>query len=194
MQYTLILSSSPNSDGLTAACAEHAAAGIKKAGGVVKHINLNKMKLESCRACDNGWGICRNKYECIIKDDFAEIKKEIDSATSVIIITPVYWGEMSESAKCFFDRLRRCEASKYFSGTDKDSPKSALDNKNAILIAAAGGSGNGTLSCLTQMENMIKHVRGKIFDRITVTRFNKKYKLDTIAEAAYEVVNPSVLK
>ena len=194
MQYTLILSSSPNTDGLTAECVERAAEGVKKAGGTVKHINLNKMKLESCRACDNGWGICRKKYECIIKDDFAEIKKDIDSAAAVIIITPVYWGEMSESAKCFFDRFRRCEASKYFAGMDADSPKSALDDKNAILIAAAGGSGNGTLSCLTQMENMIKHVRGKIFDRITVTRFNKKYKLDTIAEAAYEVVNPSVLK
>ena len=194
MQKTLILSSSPNTDGLTAACAERAAEGVEKAGGTAKHINLNKKKIERCRVCGNGWGICRTKYECIIKDDFAEIKTEIASADTIIVITPVYWSEMSESAKCFFDRLRRCEALKYYDGIDADSPQSALDNKNVILIAAAGGSGNGTLSCLMQMENVMNHVRGKIFDRITVTRFNKKYKLDTISDAAYEVVNPSVLK
>ena len=192
MKKILIISSSPNDDGLTAACASSAEKGSEEAGASVKKISLNDMNIQNCRACGNGWGICRTQHNCIINDDFSKIQDEISQCDSLIIVTPVYWGEMSEISKSFFDRFRRCEASKHF-GENTDII-SALYDKNVVLIAAAGGSGNGTLSCLSQMENLVKHVRGKIFDRITVTRFNRSYKLVTIKQAGYEVVNPEVLK
>lgn len=191
MKNILIISSSPNTDGLTAACVDFAEKGVKRASGGVKSISLNKQNIKSCRVCDNGWGICNSKHTCIINDDFAKIKQEIADNDSIVIITPVYWGEMSETSKCFFDRLRRCEASKYFG---KETQTSVLADKNVILVAAAGGSGNGTITCLAQMERLIRHIRGKVFDRIDITRFNKRYKLQTIEEAAYELVNPTVEK
>ena len=192
MKNILIISSSPNDDGLTAACVSSAENGATEGGATVKKISLNDMNIQNCRVCGNDWGICRMHHNCVIKDDFSKIQEEVNKCDSLIVVTPVYWGEMSEICKSFFDRFRRCEASKHF-GENTDI-SSALYDKNVVLIAAAGGSGNGTLTCLSQMENLVKHNHGKIFDLISVTRFNRRYKLDTIKQAGYEVVNPEVLK
>ncbi|NIO12702.1 MAG: flavodoxin family protein, partial [Xanthomonadales bacterium] len=69
---------------------------------------------------------------------------------------------LSESAKAFFDRLRRCEATR---GDD-----SALHGKPAIGVAAAGGSGRGTDTCLHQMRRLFEHLGCDVADLLTVTR------------------------
>ena len=97
-------------------------------------------------------------------------------ADALILVTPVYWGEMSESAKALTDRLRRCEA------TQRDS--SCIAGKPVIAVAAAGGSGNGTITCLLSMERWIQHVRAKVWDLIPVKRWTREYKLTAIREAA----------
>lgn len=96
-----------------------------------------------------------------------------------IIITPVYWGDMSESAKAFSDRMRRCEALK---------EKSFLEGKPVIAVAAAGGSGNGVISCLTSLERLLMQVRADKFDLIAITQKSRGYKLNTIHEAARAMV------
>ena len=191
MKKVLIISSSPNDDGLTAACVKAAEKGAERAGASVKSVSLNKLDLEHCRACGNGWGICRTQHKCVIQDDFSKTHQEISACDALIVVSPVYWSEMSEIGKSFFDRFRRCEASRYFEKTPDDG---ALKGKNVLLIAAAGGSGNGTLTCLKQMESLVMHVRGKVFDRIPVTRFNRRYKLETIQQAGFEIVNPEIIK
>lgn len=185
MKNILIISSSPNSDGLTDACVRQAEEGIKKAGLDATCISLNAMQIAHCKACGNGWGICRTQHTCCIEDDFHVLQKQIDAADACIVISPVYWGETSEISKCFFDRLRRCEASKYFAPQSQKSNISVLSEKEVIIIATAGGSGNGTLTCLMEMERLFKTLRAKIFDRIPVTRFNRAYKLDAIRDAAF---------
>ena len=46
----LLLWSSPNTDGLTAAAKEHLAAGLRKGGAEVQEVHLNRQKIEHCRA------------------------------------------------------------------------------------------------------------------------------------------------
>jgi len=53
-----------------------------------------------------------------------------------------------------------------------------------ICVAAAGGTGNGLISCLATMERFVDHVKGKKYDFIGVTRKSKAYKLKAIYEAA----------
>lgn len=167
-----IFTASPNQDGLTAACGGAAKQAVDEAGAEVLYINLNTMNVGKCSACGSGWGTCRDKHICQVQDGFQKIHEVIADSDMFITVTPVYWGEMSESAKAFFDRLRRCEALK--------REGSILYGKPIIAVAAAGGSGNGTLTCLESMERLFKHVGATIFDLISITQKSRFYKIDTI--------------
>jgi multimeric flavodoxin WrbA len=181
MEMILILWSSPNGGGLTAACAHAAEKGIAGAGGECRLYKLNDMGIGACRACGNGWGTCHEGHVCQVQDGFQALHEEVKKAEGLVAVTPVYWGDMSESAKNFFDRLRRCEAT--LKGKDH------LGRKLMLAVAAAGGSGNGTLSCLTQMERLASHLGMRMFDGIPVKRFTRQYQLDTVECAAAAIVS-----
>lgn len=178
----LIITCSPNKDGLTAACGEVAEQGIKDGKGVPIVVRINDLKISKCEACKNGWGSCQGKGICQLKDDFQGIHKQIKAADGFVLISPVYWWDMSESAKALFDRLRRCEAMK-----DNNSVK----GKPFICIAAAGGTGVGTINCLASMERMFLHLNNlqffdlsnAIYDFIGITQKNRSYMLKAIQEA-----------
>lgn len=172
----IIVSASPNSDGLTAACVTAAMTGFHDVGADVQHIDLCTMSIDRCRQCGNGWGSCRTEHRCVIKDQLATLQASLTDAQGLVIVTPVYWGEMAESAKCAFDRLRRCEATR--------GEESLFCQKPVIAVAAAGGSGNGITSCLASMERLIHHTRGTVADLIGITRRSRAYTLVSIRAAA----------
>ena len=181
----LVLSSSPNSDGLTAACVTAAVAGCTQAGINSRHLDLCKMKIEHCGQCENGWGLCRREHRCIHEDDLATIQQAIGEASGIIIITPVYYSDLAESAKAAFDRLRRCESTR--------GEESALKGLPVIAVAAAGGSGGGITNCLVQMERYVQTMRGQVADLIGITQRNRGYTLAHIRAAALELANQVAL-
>lgn len=176
----IVISSSPNKDGLTAACAAAAVEGVRQAGGNAEEVRLNDLNIGMCEACDNGWGTCLPDHECQVEDDFQALHARVRQADAYVVVSPVYWGGMSESAKAFTDRLRRCEA------TLRD--ESHLSGKPLIAVAAAGGSGGGMITCLLSMERWIDHVHARKFDLIPVNRWSREYKLVAIREAAQAMV------
>lgn len=202
MKEILIISSGPLKNELTPECIRQASEGVTSDGGRISHINLNSQKLRHCLCCDNGWGTCIHKHTCIIKDDFFEIFNAMKNSDGLIIISPVYFGDTTEIHKVFFDRLRRCEASRCFSQKTidhetkckdniiKDNNKSQLEKKDIILIAVAGGGGGGSLTCLNQMESYCGSFGGNILDRITVTRFNRQTKLEAVKQAGSYLAKP----
>src|SRR6266508_3809253 len=105
----IIVQCSPNEDGLTAACATAAAQGARRAGASVEEVMLNDAQVGQCQACGRGWGQCQSAHDCQVEDGFQALHQRILAADGLVIVTPVYWGEMSESAKALTDRLRRCE-------------------------------------------------------------------------------------
>lgn len=176
----MIFTSSPNIEGLTAACGNAAKTGVEKAGAQVVMVNLNELEIGNCHACGNGWGPCRNQHECQVQDDFQKLHASMADMDAFVMVTPVYWGDMSESAKAFSDRVRRTEALK--------KEKTVFEGKPFIAVAAAGGSGNGTISCLTTMERFLTHVRAEKFDLIGITQKSRGYKLDAIYSAAQAMI------
>lgn len=182
----LVFSASPDRDGLTAACAAAAVEGARQAGGQAEETRLNDLQVGMCQACDSGWGTCRSKHVCQVGDDFQALHARVLEADGYVMVTPVYYGEMSESARAFADRLRRCE------GTRGD--ESGLVDKPVIAVAAAGGSGNGTITCLLSMERWIQHVGGRVFDLIPVKRWTRENKLTTIREATRTMVRETLEK
>jgi len=184
----LVIASSPNADGLTAACAESSRLGIVDGRSPARVINLNEFGIERCAVCDNGWGPCLAEHRCKLKDGFAQIQEMFAQAEGYVWVTPVYFGEPSEAFKAFFDRLRRCESTK------SGSQKSALSEKPVICIAAAGGSGNGAVTCLAQMERLVKQLGARPIDFIPVTQKSREYQLETIHDALVGMCTPPPVK
>lgn len=179
----LVFSSSPNTDGLTSACAAAAMEGIQRAGGLPEQVRLNDFKIAACEACDNAWGTCLEEHACQVLDDFQGIHERTLNAEAYVFVTPVYYGDLSESMKSFSDRLRRCEAPR--------GDGSRLAKKPIIMVAAAGGSGNGMITCLANLERWIQHVHARKWDFIPVNKWNRAYKLATISAAAEAMVRNS---
>ena len=162
-----ILSGNPKKDGLCQSVIEAAKLGATEAGAQVDEIRLCDYKMIRCQVCGDGWGPCRSEHRCAYeKDGLEEVSARIQECDALIIATPVYWGETSEALKSFIDRLRRCQ----FNGSDM------LRNKQVLLIASAGGTGNGILTCLEQMDRFCRHTGAVIFDYIGVNRWNSDYK------------------
>ncbi|HDL85612.1 MAG TPA: flavodoxin family protein [Candidatus Acetothermia bacterium] len=175
----LILTSSPNSNGLTSACGEAARQGVIDSRSPARVVNLNDLSISRCAVHNDGWGTCHTKYHCQLEDDFQNLQDTIEKAEGYVFITPVYFGEPSEPMKAMIDRLRRCEATK----DESTGEKSILAKKPAVLVAAAGGTGHGTLSCLEMLERFALRVGVKVFDTIPVTKNTRDYQLETIHDA-----------
>lgn len=169
----LAIQSSPNLNGLTSSLAQAVLKGVRSESGATELVHLNKLDIKPCIACNSGWGICREDNICVLEDDFESLRGKIAEADVFVFATPVYWHELSESAKRFMDRLRRCESFdfKTFSG------------KKAIGIASAGGSGRGAVRALYILEDYLRRLGFEIFDLVSVTRFSKDHKLPMLVEA-----------
>ena len=162
-----ILSGNPKTEGLCQSVIDAAKAGALDAGAEIDEIRLCDFKLVRCQVCGNGWGTCRDENVCAYGNDgFNEITERIKACDAIILASPVYWGETSEAFKSFIDRLRRCE----FNQSD------TLRGKQVLLIAVPGGSGNGMLTCMEQMDRFCRHTGAVIFDYIGVNRWNSDYK------------------
>ena len=171
MKY-LILSGNPKTDGLCNAIMQQVERGAKDGGAQVQIATV--AELDRCRVCGNGWGSCRDQHRCAFgKDGFDAMQTLIKEADQICLITPVYWGEMAEGLKSFLDRFRRCEYGQ----------AGALSGKQVLLVASPGGSGNGMLTCLEQMDRFCRHTGAVIFDYVGINRWNNDYK-STAAYAA----------
>jgi len=166
--------SSPNLDGLTSGIVQAVLRGLEAEGGETELIHLNKLDIKPCIACDNGWGKCRKEGICILEDDFQKLREKIAKSDALIFATPVYWHDLSESAKIFLDRLRRCETGRDFK---------TFTGKKAIGIASAGGSGRGAVRALYNLEDYLRRLGFDIFDLVSVTRFSKDHKLEMLERA-----------
>jgi len=172
MKY-LIISGSPKKNGLCHSVMNEVIKGATDGGAEVEIMKMDG--IERCRCCGDGWGTCLKEHRCDnIGDNFHITKEIVRNAGMLCIITPVYWGETAEGLKSFMDRLRRCEFGQ----------NGALSGKQVLLVASPGGSGNGMLTCLEQMDRFCRHTGALIFDYICVTRWNSDYKKQTAYSAA----------
>jgi multimeric flavodoxin WrbA len=165
----------PNKIGLTFSCVEEYEKLLKEHGYESEHICINKKRINKCFACGKrGWGICDDEHVCIQKDDFNDTYHHMNEFDAYIFITPVYFHEMSESAKTFFDRLKRCDAF---------NDESKIMGKKIICVACAGGSGSGTEETLKSFDILNYFLRTKMVGRVPVTKANFYEQKDLFKES-----------
>jgi multimeric flavodoxin WrbA len=181
----MVITCTPNIEGLTESCAAAAEKGIEMGNSTAIMVRLNDLNISKCEACDEGWGICL-EGKCKLEDDFEVLHRAMGAVDGFVVITPVYFQEMSESAKTFFDRLRRCEANFF-------TPERINKIQNKPFICVAAATGGGTLPCLTSMERLFFHLNKMNYKNITssdyigVTQGNKDYMLDAIEAATLKM-------
>jgi len=169
----LIISGSRNSGGQTAEAVAGFIEGVGEAGGQCEQFFLPKMRIESCRQCeDDGWGICRSEGRCVIDDDLAEMIVEIKAADAVVFATPVYFSDLSESIRSFLDRFRRTCVN--------ESGREGVEGKPAVGICVAGGSGGGAPMCAVSLERVLATCGFDVVDMVAVKRQNLDMKRETL--------------
>jgi multimeric flavodoxin WrbA len=175
----IAIQSSPNHEGLTSNLARSVLNGAEDHGGTTELVHLTDLNIKTCIACGSGWGNCRTEGTCILEDDFQALREKITKADFLIFATPVYWGDLSESAKTFLDRLRRVERGKDFE---------TFKGKRVIGITSAGGTGRGSVRALYHLEDYLRRLGFEIFDLVPVTRFSKDHKLLMLEDAGKRLV------
>lgn len=177
----VIISSSPNKVGLTNSCVDICAEALNRENVETEWICLNHYNIKKCEACgDRGWGICLQQHKCLMDDDFNTLQEKIQEYDTMIVISPVYFYEMSESAKTFFDRLKRCQS---FNDDWK------LKDKKMLCIACAGGSGDGTEPTLNSMKILAKFLHMDVVDYIGVTRRNLEEQKENVEKAIVQLLD-----
>ncbi len=95
---TLIVTGSPRRNMFSDRIAEEIR---KKTNGTVIH--LRDRRISPCRACE----YCHTKGsgECAIKDDMTPLYTLFSEADSIVLVSPVYWWQVTAQMKTFIDRL-----------------------------------------------------------------------------------------
>lgn len=82
---------------------------LEKLGCKTVMFSCNNKDLKPCMHCD----YCIENKECIIKDDMAEVYKNLREADGIILATPVQSGSVSAQLSIIMDRTRALEAVDY---------------------------------------------------------------------------------
>ncbi|MCL2546141.1 MAG: flavodoxin family protein [Oscillospiraceae bacterium] len=168
----LVITASPNENGLTAACGRAACDSVTNAGREAEIIDLCAGRISPCLVCNDGWGTCLPEAKCVIGDMMDALQAKIRAAEGIFLVTPVYFGQPNERMQYFLDRFRRMECF--------NKAGSAAKGKMIHLIAAAGGGGAGGGTCLAEMEMWCSHVGAVTGERFDVTRANRGEVIDAI--------------
>jgi len=106
----------------------------KGAGAQVDLFCLSDMDIKPCRGC----GACHKTGECVIQDDFAQVKKALLEADGIVLASPNYIFSVSAQMKAMMDRCScpiHCQA---------------LDGRYGAAVVTSGGGGEDEVADYAQ--------------------------------------------
>lgn len=159
--------------GQTGQAGEALAAGLESQGVDVGRILLPDCDIQHCRQCNtDGWGICRHNLDCIIDDGLKPVLEQLKQAEVAAFVTPVYFGDLSESMKAFLDRLRRmCMF---------EDARPGISAKPTVGISVAGGGGGGGVRCSMLLGQTLTQIGVDVVDLLAVRRQNLQTKCEQL--------------
>lgn len=142
---------SPHLSGTTNVLAEQFIRGAQEAGHEVTRLDLGRMKIGPCMACNY---CSRTKSGCIQKDDMPQVEQAVREAELVVFVTPLYYYGMSAQLKAAIDRFYS------FTGSLRSQPKQAV-----LLAACADGEG-GMDALIAHYEVLARYLRWQDSGRV----------------------------
>lgn len=124
----VVLTGSPRRNGNTNYLADRFIAGAQEKGHTVFRFDCAAHKVAGCMACNR----CGMDGDCVLKDDFDQVRPRLIEADMVVFVTPMYYFGFSAQLKNVIDRFYA------INGRIKGAPK-----KTAFLMAYANTSKKG---------------------------------------------------
>lgn len=150
MKITMMFGS-PHLSGTTNVLAERFIRGAQEAGHEVTRLDLGRMKIGPCMACNY---CSRTKSGCIQKDDMPQVEQAVREAELVVFVTPLYYYGMSAQLKAAIDRFYS------FTSSLRSQPKQAV-----LLAACADGEG-GMDALIAHYEVLTRYLRWQDSGRV----------------------------
>lgn len=98
----VVLTGSPHRQGTSALLADEFIAGAASKGHTVVRFDAAFEQVDPCRAC---YYCDKHNGECVQKDAMQKILPEILSADMIVLVTPLYYFNMTAQLKTVLDRL-----------------------------------------------------------------------------------------
>ena len=105
MKKIYAVNGSPRKNGNTAQLLQKALEGAASVGAEVKLIQLADLNFSGCRSCFACKKLANPSPGCVLKDDLAEILKELLQADGIIMGSPIYFGAETGLYRNFLERL-----------------------------------------------------------------------------------------
>lgn len=137
----LVVTGSPRRDGNTEIMAEAFTEAAMDRGHDVSVWKLSDKKVGPCLGCEY---CISHGGVCVQKDDMNEILKDVYTTDMLVIVSPIYWFDVSAQTKCFIDRLYGMAQK----GLNISSMAMLLDSGSPGVYAAAQEQLNGICSYL----------------------------------------------
>lgn len=97
----VVLTGSPRRNGNTNHMAAQFIKGAEEAGHEVYRFDCARQKVSGCIACN----ACGMNGECVLQDDFTELRPHLIAADMVVFATPMYYFGFSSQLKAVIDRF-----------------------------------------------------------------------------------------
>lgn len=121
----LVLNGSPRPRGNTKQMIEAFKEGAESASHQVNVVDVCKMKISGCLACEHCHG--KGNGTCVQKDDMQEIYSLLKESEMLVLASPIYYHGISGQLKCTVDR--------FYAAAYPQKPKHL---KKAAMILSSG--------------------------------------------------------
>ncbi len=138
----VILQGSPRRFGSSAKIASWCSDEAARMGLSSRVFFLHDLSIRPCIGCY----ACYNYGCCPIDDDMPGIVRALESASSIVVCTPVYTGTVPAGLKAVIDRFQWLHARQKVLGEEV--------NARGLLFAVAGQRGTAPFACTTRVVDM----------------------------------------
>lgn len=126
-----VITGSPHKAGTSALLADKFIAGAEKNGHKVFRFNAAFKNIHACTGCN----ACGMNGPCVFKDDIErELMPELLDSDMIVLVTPLYYYDMSAQLKTVIERMH--------------GRLRSFDGKKSILMATAWNSAGWTFDAL----------------------------------------------
>ncbi len=126
MKVVAIIGSPHGMQGNTGTLLEGVLQGVRVAGAEVELFSLSEKDVQPCRGCD----VCHISGDCVINDDFDEMRRTFEQAEGLILASPNYIVSVSAQLKALLDR---CAPLLHLQ---------SLEGKYGAAVVTSGGPGS----------------------------------------------------